>query len=79
MPENREHQSDLLHHPGRLRRSLVRRPPPPTRQRTCYWALEMEDRIPERSNVDYIGEYRPAFYGFGSHQKDVKPTDLELK
>jgi len=45
----------------------------------CYWAVRMEDKIPEKSNVDYVGEYKPTFFGFGKHQKGVKPEDLELK
>ncbi len=43
----------------------------------CYWGLEMEDQIPKRSNVDYVGKYEPTFYGFGSYQKGVKPSDHE--
>lgn len=45
----------------------------------CYWALEMEDRIPQKSNVDYVGTYNPTFYGFGTYKKGVKPADHELK
>ena len=45
----------------------------------CYWALEMEDRIPKKSNVDYVGAYNPTFYGFGDYKKGVKPADHELK
>lgn len=45
----------------------------------CYWALEMEDRIPQKSNVDYVGAYNPTFYGFGDYKKGVKPADHELK
>jgi len=45
----------------------------------CYWAVRMEDKIPEKNNVEYIGEYKPTFFGFGKHQKGVKPEDLELK
>lgn len=45
----------------------------------CYWALEMEDRIPKKSDVDYVGDYNPTFYGFGTFKKGVKPADHELK
>lgn len=45
----------------------------------CYWALEMEDRIPKKSNVDYVGAYNPTFYGFGTYKKGMKPADHELK
>lgn len=43
----------------------------------CYWALELEDQIPDRSLVDYVGKYDPTFYGFGSYQKGIKPSDHE--
>jgi len=29
--------------------------------------------------IDYAGEYKPSFFGFGKHQRGVKPADLELK
>lgn len=45
----------------------------------CYWGLELEDQIPDRSNVDYIGEYKPTMYGFGSYQRGIKPADHELE
>ncbi len=43
----------------------------------CYWGLELEDHIPEKANVNYVGEYKPTFYGFGSYQKGIKPADHE--
>jgi len=45
----------------------------------CYWGMKMEDKIPAKSNVEYVGEYKPTFFGFGKHQKGVKPSDHELK
>ncbi len=45
----------------------------------CYWALGLESRIPEKSNVDYVGEYKPLYFGFGKFKKGLKPADLELK
>jgi type 1 glutamine amidotransferase len=30
----------------------------------CYWALGMEARIPAKSNVDLVGDYRPTSFGF---------------
>lgn len=41
-----------------------------------YWAMGMEDQIPERANVDYVGEYTPTFFGFGDYQKGLKPSDF---
>lgn len=30
----------------------------------AYWCTGLEDRIPIRSNVEFVGDYRPAFFGF---------------
>jgi hypothetical protein len=46
---------------------------------SCYWAMHLENQIPEKSNVDYVGDYKPTMFGFGKHQKGVKPSDHELK
>lgn len=43
----------------------------------CYWALEMGDEVPERSNVDIIGEYEPTKFGFGDFVKGLKPVDYK--
>jgi type 1 glutamine amidotransferase len=43
----------------------------------CYWALEMEDKIPAKSNVDFIGEYKPNKIGMGGQKKGLKPSDLK--
>ncbi len=45
----------------------------------CYWSLGMEKQIPAKAKVDYVGEYRPTYFGFAKHRKGVKPEDLELK
>jgi len=44
----------------------------------CYWCMGMENQIPDKSNVDYVGEYDPLYFGFGKHKKDVRPSDLKL-
>jgi type 1 glutamine amidotransferase len=46
---------------------------------SCYWALGMEDKIPEKSKVDIVGEFKPLKFSFGGFKKGVKPADLELK
>jgi len=43
-----------------------------------YWGLGMEDRIPGKSNVDYVGEYHPSFFGFGKFKRGLKPADFAL-
>jgi hypothetical protein len=42
----------------------------------CYWALGMEDRIPARTNVDLVGDYRPRPFGVGGFVKGRRPSDL---
>jgi hypothetical protein len=45
----------------------------------CYWTLGMEDRIPQSSKVDIVGDYRPSAFSFGGFKKGVKPADLASK
>jgi hypothetical protein len=42
----------------------------------CYWAVGMQRQIPEKSNVDLVGNYKPLRFGFGGFKKGVKPADL---
>ena len=45
----------------------------------CYWAVGLQDKIPARANVEYVGEYKPLWFGFGKFKPGVKPADLEIK
>ena len=45
----------------------------------CYWMLGLETQIPAKSDVNYVGEYKPTFFGFGKFKRGMKPTDFELK
>jgi hypothetical protein len=42
----------------------------------CYWAVGLEDKIPEKAAVDFVGEYHPLAFKFNGFQKGVKPADL---
>jgi len=44
----------------------------------CYWALGMEDKIPARSKVDLVGEYKPTPIGMGRFKKGLKPADHKM-
>jgi hypothetical protein len=44
----------------------------------CYWCLSMEDKIPERANVDLVGAYTPSDIGVGKFKKGMKPADLKM-
>jgi hypothetical protein len=42
----------------------------------CYWALDMERQIAEKSKVDIVGKYDTLPFKFGGYKKGVKPADL---
>jgi hypothetical protein len=44
----------------------------------AYWAMGMEDQIPARAKVDYVGTYDPIPIGFNKFRRGVKPADLKL-
>ena len=44
-----------------------------------YWATGLSSQIPDKANVDYVGDYKPTWFGFGKFKKGVKPEDLQLK
>jgi hypothetical protein len=45
----------------------------------AYWATGLENQVPGKARVDYVGEYHPSMYGFNGFRKGVKPADHELK
>lgn len=61
------HSFDLLNED--FRRLLVN---------ACYWGMEMEDKIPDKSKVDLVGKYKPNKIGMGKHQTGLKPADHKL-
>lgn len=44
-----------------------------------YWALGLEDKIPEKSNVEIVGEFKPTKFGFNGAVKGVKPETHAAK
>ena len=40
-----------------------------------YWAVGLEDRIPQKMDVTLVGEYHPLPFGFGGAKKGVKPQE----
>ena len=44
----------------------------------CYWCLGMEDKIPPKSPVDFVGQYDPNPIGTGRHKKGLKPSDHKI-
>lgn len=43
-----------------------------------YWSLNLEEKIPDKSNVELVGKFTPTKFGFGGYQKDVMPAAHEL-
>ena len=46
---------------------------------SAYWAAGLENKIPRKANVDYVGEFHPTMYGFNGFKKGVKPAEHEMK
>jgi Trehalose utilisation len=43
----------------------------------AYWALNMEDKIPPKSDVAIVGTYEPTPFGHNGYAKGVKPEDVK--
>ncbi|MEX2141994.1 MAG: ThuA domain-containing protein [Pirellulales bacterium] len=43
----------------------------------CYWALGMEEKLPEKAKVDLVGEYEPSRFAFGGFVKERRPEDYQ--
>lgn len=46
---------------------------------SCYWALGMEAKIPDKAVVDLVGDFRPTTFAFNGFKKGVRPVDHALK
>jgi hypothetical protein len=44
----------------------------------AYWSTGMEDKIPEKTEVDLVGEYKPMPFKFGGAARGIKPSDLVI-
>jgi hypothetical protein len=40
-----------------------------------YWAVGLEDKIPEKADVALVGKYEPTPFGFGGYVKGRRPED----
>ena len=40
----------------------------------CYWATGVE--VPAKANVETVGEFKPAYFGFGKFKPGIKPADM---
>jgi type 1 glutamine amidotransferase len=44
-----------------------------------FWCLGMESSIPDRANVEFVGDYNPTPIGFGAHRRGLKPADHSIR
>lgn len=44
-----------------------------------YWAVGIENEIPEKNDVQIIGDYNPTMFGFGQYKKGLKLSQFEEK
>ena len=44
----------------------------------CYWCMGLENQISDESQVDYVGEFNPTFFGFGTFKRGMRPSDFTL-
>ncbi len=42
----------------------------------CYWAAGLQDQIPPKADVRYVGEYHPHWFGFGGYARGKTPKDF---
>jgi type 1 glutamine amidotransferase len=45
----------------------------------CFWSLGMEKQIPEKADVNFISEYKPAMFGLDMFKKGLFPSHFYLK
>lgn len=41
----------------------------------CYWATGLE--VPTKTDVAFVGDFKPTWFGFGKYQKGLTPADFE--
>jgi type 1 glutamine amidotransferase len=41
----------------------------------AYWSVNLEDKIPAKTDVALVGEYHPTPFGFGGYKKGTHPED----
>jgi hypothetical protein len=44
----------------------------------CYWAVGLDDQIPEKSDVRLVGKYEPSNFKFNGFQRGVRPESHAL-
>lgn len=42
----------------------------------AYWAVGLEQAIPQRADASLVSPYEPTFFGFGEYRKGLRPSDF---
>ncbi|MFA5191478.1 MAG: ThuA domain-containing protein [Verrucomicrobiia bacterium] len=45
----------------------------------CFWAVGLEEKIPARTNVDFVGGYKPRPFGFNTFQRGLRVENLAAR
>ena len=45
----------------------------------CFWAVGLEEKIPARTNVDFVGDYKPRPFGFNTFQRGLRIENLAAR
>lgn len=45
----------------------------------CFWTLGMDKQIPEKTNVEIVGEFKPTPFKFNGYTKGLRPEDHAIK
>jgi hypothetical protein len=45
----------------------------------CYWCMGLDDKVPAKATVDFVGTYQPSPIHAGGAKKHVRPSDYCLK
>jgi type 1 glutamine amidotransferase len=45
----------------------------------AYWAVGLDDKIPDQTDVSLVGEFHPLPFGFGGFKKGTKPEDQAIR
>jgi type 1 glutamine amidotransferase len=43
----------------------------------CFWAVDLEKKIPEKADVNFVGDFKPTMFGFDSFKKGSRPEKYE--
>lgn len=42
-----------------------------------YWCVGLENQIPDRAKVDFVGAFDPNYFGFNGYKRGLRPRDFQ--